>query len=150
VVITYPQREQERQILELMTGTSPVGPVRAVVSPDQILHSREVVRAIYVDPKIKDYVLDLIFATREPGKGGLADLSGLIAYGASPRATIHLVAAAKANAFLHGRGYVTPDDVKQVAMEVLQHRIIITYEAEAEEVTSADIVRAVLDHIEVP
>jgi MoxR-like ATPase len=159
VVITYPRRDEERQILELMTGELPP-PARPVVRPEQILHARQVVRGIYVDAKIKEYVLDLVFATREPesnglqspkrGGAGLAELDGLIAYGASPRATIYLINTAKARAFLQGRGYVTPEDIKQVATDVLQHRIIVTYEAEAEDVTSADIVRRILDHVEVP
>jgi MoxR-like ATPase len=149
VIITYPYRDEERQILELMTG-EPLPSVRPVVHPEQILHARQVVRGIYVDAKIKEYVLDLVFTTREPQNNGLADLSGLIAYGASPRATIYLISAAKAHAFLQGRGYVTPEDIKQVATDVLQHRIIVTYEAEAEDVTSHDIVRKILDHVEVP
>jgi MoxR-like ATPase len=167
VVITYPRRDEERQILELMTG-EPLPPARPVVQPEQILHARQVVRGIYVDAKIKEYVLDLVFATREPVRtgsaelgglaelsgsaewGGLAELGGLIAYGASPRATIYLINTAKAHAFLQGRGYVTPEDVKQVATDVLQHRVIVTYEAEAEDITSADIVRRILDHVEVP
>jgi MoxR-like ATPase len=132
-----------------MTG-EPLPPAQPVVRPEQIMHARQVVRGIYVDAKIKEYVLDLIFATREPENNGLAELDGLIAYGASPRATIYLVNTAKAHAFLQGRGYVTPEDVKQVATDVLQHRVIVTYEAEAEEITSADIVRRILDHVEVP
>jgi len=149
VVITYPSRDEERVILQRMTG-EPLPPVRSVVDPARILHAREVVRGIYVDAKVQEYALDLIFATREPGNHGLAGLQQLIAYGASPRATIYLVAAAKAHAFLQGRGYVTPEDVKQVATDVLQHRVIVTYEAEAEEIGAADIVQQVLDHIEVP
>jgi MoxR-like ATPase len=149
VIITYPQRAQERQILDRMTG-EPLPPVRAVVSPEQIVRARQVVRAIYVDAKIKEYVLDLVFATREPDRSGLSDLKPLIAFGASPRASIFLITTAQALAFLNGRGYVTPDDIKQVATDVLQHRIIVTYEAEAEEITSTDIVRVVLDHVEVP
>jgi MoxR-like ATPase len=149
VAITYPNRDEERKILELMTG-EPLPPVQAVIRPEQILHARKVVRGIYVDPKIKEYVLDLVFATREPGQNDLGELNPLIAYGASPRATIYLINTAKAHAFLQGRGYVTPEDVKQLAVDVLQHRIIVTYEAEAEDVTSADIVRTILDHVEVP
>ncbi len=149
VVITYPRRDEERQILELMTG-EPLPPARAVVRPEQIIHARQVVRGIYVDANIKEYVLDLIFATREPGNNGLEELGGLIAYGASPRATIYLVNTAKAHAFLQGRGYVTPEDIKQVATDVLQHRVIVTYEAEAQEITSTEIVRRILDHVEVP
>jgi len=149
VVITYPDRQEERQILELMTG-DPLPPIRPIVQPQQILSARAMVRGIYVDAKIKDYVVDLVFATREPEKNGLSDLRAFIAFGASPRATIYLVNTAKAHAFLQGRGYVTPEDVKQVAMDVLQHRIIVTYEAEAQDITSSEIVRTVLDHIEVP
>jgi len=149
VVISYPRRDEERQILERMTG-EPLAPARPIVRPEQILHARAVVRGIYVDAKIKEYVLDLVFATREPAHNGLAELKGLIAYGASPRATIYLITAGKAHAFLQGRGYVTPEDIKQIATDVLQHRVIITYEAEAEDVTSADIVRTILDHVEVP
>jgi MoxR-like ATPase len=121
-----------------------------VVRPEQILHARHVVRGIYVDPKVKEYVLDLVFATREPAENGLEALKGLIAYGASPRASIYLITTAKAHAFLQGRGYVTPEDVKQVATDVLQHRVIVTYEAEAEDVSSADIVQRILDQVEVP
>jgi MoxR-like ATPase len=120
------------------------------VRPEAILHAREVVHGIYVDPKIKEYVLDLVFATREPEQSGIPELLPLIAYGASPRASIYLISAAKAHAVLQRRGYVTPEDIKQVAMDILRHRIIVTYEAEAEEVTSADIVRAILNHVEVP
>ena len=149
VVVTYPNRSEERVILQRMTG-KPLPPARPVVSPTQILHAREVVRNVYVDPKIQEYVLDLVFATRQPADYGLLDLGPLIAYGASPRATIYLIATAKAHAFLQGRGYVTPEDVKQVAADVLQHRVIVTYEAEAEEISAADLVRLVLDHVEVP
>ena len=149
VVITYPTRDEERQILDLMTGEA-LPPARAVVSPGQILQARQAVRGIYVDAKVKEYVLDLVFATREPEDGGLEELGGLIAYGGSPRATIYLINTAKAHAFLQGRGYVTPEDVKQVATDVLQHRVIVTYEAEAQDITSADVVRTILDHVEVP
>jgi MoxR-like ATPase len=149
VVITYPDRDQERRILNLMTG-EPLSPVVPVVRPSQLLHARDVVRSIYVDQKIKEYALDLVFATRRPEGDGLERLQGLIAFGASPRATIYLVAAARAHAFLQGRGYVIPDDIKQIALDVLQHRVIVTYEAEAEEVSAADIVRTILDHVQVP
>jgi MoxR-like ATPase len=149
VVITYPDRDEERVILQRMTG-EPLPPVQPIVTPDQILHAREVARGIYVDPKVQEYVLDLVFATREPEEHGLDDLRLLIAYGASPRATIYLITAAKAHAFLQGRGYVTPEDVKQVATDVLQHRVIVTYEAEAEEITASDVVQQILDQVEVP
>jgi MoxR-like ATPase len=149
VVITYPNRDEERLIMQRMTG-EPLTPVRPVIDPAQILHAREVARTIYVDPKIGEYVLDLVFATREPEQHGLDDLRQLIAYGASPRATIYLITAAKAHAFLQGRGYVIPEDVKQVATDVLQHRVIVTYEAEAEEISAANVVRRILDQVEVP
>jgi len=149
VVITYPDRREEREIMERMTRDS-LPPVHPVISPEAIVRARGVVSQIYVDEKIKDYVLDIVFATRQPEKFDLADLKPLIAYGASPRATIYLITTAKAHAFLHGRGYVTPEDIKQVAMDVLRHRIIVTYEAEAEELTSEDVVRKILDQVEVP
>jgi len=149
VVITYPDRREEREIMERMTRDS-LPPVNPVISPEAIVRARGVVSEIYVDEKIKDYVLDIVFATREPEEFDLADLKPLIAYGASPRATIYLITTAKAHAFLHGRGYVTPEDIKQVAMDVLRHRIIVTYEAEAEELTSEDVVRKILDQVEVP
>jgi MoxR-like ATPase len=149
VVITYPDRREEREIMERMTRDS-LPPVHPVISPKAIVRARGVVSQIYVDEKIKDYVLDIVFATRRPEKFDLADLKPLIAYGASPRATIYLITTAKAHAFLHGRGYVTPEDIKQVAMGVLRHRIIVTYEAEAEELTSEDVVSKILDQVEVP
>jgi MoxR-like ATPase len=149
VIVTYPDRREERQIIDKMAGPQQSS-VRPVTRPETILHAREVVRGIYTDPKIKEYVLDLVFATREPEQSGMPQLKPLIAYGASPRATIHLIQAARAHAFLNGRGYVTPEDIKQVAIDVLQHRIIVTYEAEAEDVGPADLVRAMLNQIEVP
>ena len=149
VVITYPSREEERIILQRMTGQSlPV--IKPVINPDQIIRAQQTVRDIYVDPKIQEYVLDLIFATRQPHEHGLGSLAPLIAFGASPRATIFMTATAKANAFLDGRGYVIPEDIKQIAPDILRHRVILTYEAEAEEITSSDIIQQVLDHIEVP
>ena len=111
---------------------------------------REMVRQIYVDDKIKDYVLDLVLTTRYPGNNGLSDLNALIDFGASPRASIYLIEAARAHAFLKGRGFVTPEDVKQIAPDVLRHRIITSYEAEAENITSDHIVRRILDHTDVP
>ena len=149
VVVEYPNRAEERQIVDRMTGAA-LPTVRPVVHPATILEAREAARGVYVDDKVKEYVLDLVFATREPGRNGLAHLGPLIDYGASPRAGIYLVSAARAYAFLHGRGYVTPDDIKHLAPDVLRHRIITTYEAEAEGVTSAAIVQQVLDHVAVP
>jgi MoxR-like ATPase len=136
-------------IIDRMTGAT-LPPVKAIVEPERILKAREFVRKIYIDEKIKEYILDLIFVTRNPGSNGLGDLQPLIAFGASPRASIYMVVAARAHAFLQGRGYVTPEDVKQVAPDVLRHRIIVSYEAEAEDISSADIVQRILDHVEVP
>ena len=149
VMVDYPKPNEERQIIERMTG-APLPPVRPIISPEQILRAREMVRQVYVDNKIKDYVLNLVLATRNPGNNGLADLNAFIAFGASPRAGIYLVMAARAHAFIKGRGFVTPEDIKQIAPDVLRHRILTTYEAEAENVTSADIVQRILDYAEVP
>ncbi|NJN97810.1 MAG: MoxR family ATPase [Anaerolineales bacterium] len=149
VVVNYPTRAEERLIMDRMTGAK-LPEVRPVIQPADLLHAREVVRQIYVDDKIKEYVLDLIFATRQPGENGLTGLQPLIAFGASPRATIYLIMAARAHAFLKGRGFVTPEDIKQIAPDVLRHRVVISYEAEAEEITSAEIVQKILDQIEVP
>ncbi|MFH1259425.1 MAG: AAA family ATPase [Elusimicrobiota bacterium] len=147
--ITYPSRDEEKEILERMTN--PVLPKAGkVANPQDILKARRVMADIYIDEKIKNYILDIVMATRQPDKYKLADLKNLIAYGASPRATIYLTLASKALAFVRRRGYVTPEDVKSVGMDVLRHRIIVTYEAEAEETTSEDIIRQILDQIEVP
>jgi MoxR-like ATPase len=146
--ITYPNKKEEWEIID---RNAEVGfpEVKRVISPNDILKAREVVGQIYVDDKIKEYILNIVFATRNPEEYKL-DLKDLIAYGASPRASIYLNLAAKAHAFLKGRGYVTPEDVKAIGMDVLRHRVIVTYEAEAEETTSEDIVKKVFDHIEVP
>jgi MoxR-like ATPase len=149
VVVDYPSRAEERLIMDRMTGVR-LPEVKPVIEPADLLHAREVVRQIYVDEKIKEYVLDLIFATRQPSENGLTGLQPLIAFGASPRATIYLIMAARAHAFLKGRGFVTPEDIKQIAPDVLRHRVVISYEAEAEEITSAQIVQRILDQIEVP
>jgi MoxR-like ATPase len=149
VVVGYPSRAEERIIMDRMTG-APLPEVKPVIRPEDLLRARQVVRQIYVDEKIKEYVLDLIFATRYPVQSGLNDLQPLINFGASPRATIYLILAARAHAFLKGRGFVTPEDIKQIAPDILRHRIVISYEAEAEEINSADIVQRILDRIEVP
>jgi len=120
-----------------------------VVKPEDILRARSVVDEIYIDDKIKEYILDIVFATRDPQKYKL-DLEGFIQYGASPRASIYLTVAAKALAFVNGRGYVTPQDVKSIGLDVLRHRVIVSYEAEAEEMTSEHIVQRIFDTIEVP
>jgi MoxR-like ATPase len=149
VVVGYPTKKEERDILDRMAeGEQPT--VRQIISTEDIVRSRELVRKVYVDDKIKDYIIDVIFATREPAKYGLDDMADLIEYGASPRATIALTLAAKAHAFLRRRGFVTPEDVKSIGQDVLRHRVIPTYEAEAEEITSEDIVRKVFDTVEVP
>jgi len=147
--VTYPTREEERQILERMAVTKSEPVVKPVVEPSEILAARKLVDEIYVDDKIKDYIVTLVLATRDPAAHGL-DLAQLIQYGASPRATLALTLASKANAFLNGRGYVTPQDVKTIGPDVLRHRIIISYEAEAEEIDSDEIVRRVFDGIPVP
>ncbi|NCF64861.1 MAG: AAA domain-containing protein [Chloroflexi bacterium] len=149
VKVGYPTRSEERLIIDRMTGIDlPI--VNPVVTPADILRAREMVRQIYVDDKIKEYVLDLVLTTRQPGTNGLSDLNNLIDFGASPRASINLVTAARAHAFLKGRGFVTPEDIKQIAPDVLRHRIITSYEAEAENINSDHIVRRILDHTDVP
>jgi MoxR-like ATPase len=149
VIVGYPTRQEEKVIMERMAGDAPPAPP-AIVGPDTIRQARQVVNSIYVDDKIKEYVLDIIFATRDPETAGMKELKPLVEYGASPRATIYLLKAAKAHAFLRGRGYVTPEDIKQVAPDVLRHRIIVSFEAEAEDVTSAHIIQQLLNQIEVP
>ena len=149
VIIDYPNREEERKIMEIHTQINPPQ-AEKVIEPEDILRAREVVRDVYVDQKIEDYILDIVFATRYPEQYGLEELKPLIAWGASPRATMYLRLAAQAHAFLDRRGYVTPEDVRAIAMDVLRHRVLITYEAEAEEKTSEDIVRIILAKVEVP
>ena len=148
VLVDYPTREEERLIVDRMTGFD-LPEIKPVVTQEDILRARNVVRSIYVDDKVKEYVLDLVQATRSP-ENGLHDLKPLIAYGASPRASIYLITAARAHAFLRGRGYVAPEDVKQLAGDVLRHRVITTYEAEAESITSTDLIQRILDNVEVP
>ena len=147
--IGYPSREEERQILDRMATTANHQAVRAVVTPAEILAGRALVDQIYIDDKVKEYIVNIVFATREPAAYQL-DLGPLIQYGASPRATLYLTLAAKAHAFLQGRGYVTPQDVKSIGPDVLRHRVIVTYEAEAEEVDADEVVRRVFDGVPVP
>jgi len=147
--IGYPTPLEEREIMERNTGTAAVK-IDKVVTPSDILKAREVVRSIYVDDKVKDYIVNIIFATREPDKYGLGELKNLIAFGASPRATIYLNLAAKAHAFMKGRGYITPEDIKAIGHDVLRHRLLVTYEAEAEEINSDAIVSKIFDAVEVP
>ena len=149
VIVDYPSRNEELQILRRMSKTAPKYEIEAVTSPEEILFARTLVDQIHLDEKVENYIVDLVMATRRPQSYGLK-LDGLIQFGGSPRATINLALAAKANAFLAGRGYVTPQDVKQLALDVLRHRVVITYEAEAEERTSESIVNEILQHVPVP
>jgi len=149
IKVGYPTREEERAVMDRMTGVLP-----SKASPrctvEQLLTARKVVRDVYVDDRVKDYIVDVVFATREPQKKGMKELAPLIEYGASPRASIALNLAARAHAFLRHRGYVTPEDVKAIGPDVLRHRVVLSYEAEAEEVTAEDIVRRVFEVVEVP
>ncbi len=147
--VTYPSPREERQILDRMSFTNIGSSVQAVMGPQDIVRARHVLDEIYIDNKIKDYIVSLVVATRDPS-AVRPELKPLIQYGASPRATIMLTLGAKAGAFLAGRGFVTPQDVKDIAPAVLRHRVIVTYEAEAEEQSSDDIVRTILDHVPVP
>ncbi len=147
--VGYPSKVEERQILDLMATSAPKLDVTPLVDPCQIIQARSVVNEIYVDDRVKDYIVDVVFATREPASYKLP-LEGMIRYGASPRATIALTLAARARAFLQGRGYVTPQDVKSIGLDVLRHRIIVSYEAEAEEVTSEKIIERIFAGLPVP
>ncbi len=147
--IGYPSPADEREIMDRNTGAGSIR-VEKVIRAEDIVRARQVIRSIYVDDKVKEYIVNIIFASREPEKYGLQALSDLISFGASPRATINLNLAAKAHAFLRGRGYITPEDIKAIGPDVLRHRILLTYEAEAEEVTADDIVQKIFDAVEVP
>ena len=147
--VGYPTRDEEKEIMRRMAGGEPIA-IRAVATPEQIMAARKHIAELYMDEKIVDYIVEIVHATRSPAEAGLAALVPLIEFGASPRATIALAQAARAHAFLRGRGYVTPDDVKAIAPDVLRHRVLTTYEAEAEEVTSDDIVARVLATVENP
>ena len=147
--VGYPDRDEELEIMRRMSA-GPPPPAEPVVTPEEILAAREAVETIYMDSQVERYIVDLVFATREPAASGLAELDPLISFAASPRATIYLAKTSRAHAFLRHRGYVTPEDVRSVAMDVLRHRVILTYEAEAEEVTAEDVVTRVLDTVEVP
>ncbi|MFH1312393.1 MAG: AAA family ATPase [Candidatus Eisenbacteria bacterium] len=149
VVIDYPGREDELEILRRMTKGDVPG-AQAVTTPESIINARKTIYDIYVDEKIENYVVDIVMATRKPSEFGLGDLESLIDYGASPRASIYLTLASKAYAFLRGRGYVTPEDVRAIGMEVLRHRIIPSYEAEAEDVKPEDIITRLFETVEIP
>ena len=153
VVIGYPKKAEERQILHQQvneSGRTPAAGGSAILKPADILKAREVVREVYMDEKIENYITDIVFATRYPGQYGLDKMQPLISYGASPRGSISLASAAKAYAFIKRRGYVIPEDVRAVAMDVLRHRVGLTYEAEAENVTSEEVVSEVLNRVDVP
>jgi len=147
--VGYPTREDERKIMDRMTGIVPAK-AEPAVSPTELVEARKIIGQIYVADKVKDYIVDVVFATREPARHGLKDLAPLIEFGASPRASIALNLAARAHAFLRHRGYVTPEDVKAVGPDVLRHRVVLTYEADAEEVTAEQVVRRVFEVVEVP
>ncbi|MBN1541958.1 AAA family ATPase [candidate division KSB1 bacterium] len=147
--VGYPNREEELEIMRRMTQVL-VPSAQAVVSPKEIVAAQKAVFDVYIDPRVENYIVDIVFATRNPKEYGLEDLAGLIEYGASPRASIYLSKAAKAHAFLRRRGYVTPEDVRAIGMDVLRHRILLTYEAEAEEISSEDLVARIINRIEVP
>jgi MoxR-like ATPase len=149
VKVGYPTREEEKEILNRMSGETKAQ-VNKVISPEQIANARSLIHNIYIDEKVKDYILSIVFATREPLKFGLKDLTDFIQYGASPRATIALTQAARAHAFLRRRGFVTPEDVKAIGFEVLRHRVSLTYEAEAEELTQERIIQRIFERVEVP
>ena len=146
--VTYPTKSEEKEIMQRIAHRTSIE-ITHIINPKEIMVSREVVDQIYIDDKLQDYIVDVVFATRDP-KAYKIDVEGMIAYGASPRASIYLNQAAKAYAFLQGRGYVTPQDIKSVGLDVLRHRVLLTYEAEAEELTSDDIVMKIFDNVEVP
>lgn len=148
--IDYPTKEEEHQILKRMAHTKTSIEIKPIIKPEELLRARKVVDEIYMDEKIERYIVDIVDSTRNPDAYNLSDIKGLLQYGASPRATINLAIASKAYAFLQGRGYVTPQDIKSIGMDVLRHRILISYEAEAEEKTSEDIIQRIFDEIEVP
>ena len=147
--VGYPEKPEERRILDLMATSAPDLRVNPVVQPAQIIAARELVNQIYIDDRVKDYIVDVVWATREPASFNL-QLDGLIRYGASPRATIYLALGARAHAFINGRGYVTPQDVKSIGLDVLRHRIIASYEAEAEAITSENIIERIFSGLPVP
>ena len=147
--VGYPSREEEKEIMRRMAGGEPI-PVQHVASPASILEARRHIAEMYMDERIVDYIVDIVLATRAPADAGMKELTPLVEFGASPRATIALAQASRAHAFLRGRNYVTPDDVKAIAPDVLRHRVLTTYEAEAEEVTSDDIVKKILATVEAP
>ena len=150
LLVNYPNIDSEKILMRLNTSTSKKNDIKAVIKPEKIIEAQNTISEIYVDEKVEDYILNLIFATRDPLKYDLKDLDGLIDVGASPRATINIVKAAKARAFTENRGYVTPEDVRYIGADILRHRIILTYEAEAEELTSDQGISRLFEKVEVP
>ena len=150
LLIDYPDVDSEKILMRNNTQAQEISEIKAVVSPKKIIDAQNVIKEIYVDEKVEDYILKLIFATRDPLKYDLNDMDGIIDFGASPRASINLVRAAKARAFTDGRGYITPEDVRFIGADVLRHRIILTYEAEAEELTTEEVINRLFEKIEVP
>ncbi len=148
--VDYPTRDEELEIMRRMARTDERADIQSVATPDQIMRARDVINDLYIDERVEQYIVDLVLASRYPTEHGLEDIGPLVEYGASPRGSINLNLAARAHAFLQHRAYVTPEDVRAVALDVLRHRIVVTYEAEAEQVTSADIVERILDTVEVP
>ena len=147
--VGYPSPDEELEIIRRVTKSDGMN-ANPIITPEDIVSARKVVKEVYIDEKIERYIVDIVFATRNPDKYGLTELNDLINYGASPRASIYLALAAKAHAFLRRRGYVTPEDVRSVGLDVMRHRIILSYEAEAEEMDTEDVIRKVLNRIEVP
>ena len=150
LLVNYPNIDSEKILMRLNTSSSKKNDIKAIVKPEKIIEAQNSISEIYVDEKVEDYILNLIFATRDPLKYDLKDLDGLIDVGASPRATINIVKAAKARAFTENRGYVTPEDVRYIGADILRHRIILTYEAEAEELTSDQVISRLFEKVEVP
>ncbi|RYZ68305.1 MAG: MoxR family ATPase [Proteobacteria bacterium] len=150
VKVTYPTREEERSIIDRMVAQVAAPKAEPVATLEDIRRARDVVREVYLDEKVKDYIVSLVFATREPQKAGLKDFAQYIEYGASPRASLALAQASRAHAFLRGRGYVTPEDVKAIGLDVLRHRLVLTYEADAEQITPEHVVKRIFEAVEVP
>ena len=150
LIVNYPSIDSEKVLLRLNTTLKKEIDINPIVQPETIIEAQKLITEIYVDEKVEDYILNLIFATRDPLKFDLKDLDGIIDVGASPRATINILKASKSRAFTEGRGYVTPEDVRYVSTEILRHRVILTYEAEAEELTSDQVITRLFEKIEVP
>ena len=150
LLVDYPSKEAEKRILQTQTQSTSPSEIKPVTSSTEILNAQKIINEIYVDEKVEEYVLNLVFATRNPKEAGLEDLDGLIEFGASPRATINLVKAGKARAYMKHLGYVTPEDIRFIGADVLRHRVILTYEAEAEEITSEDVIKRLFEAVEVP